>query len=464
MQKTFYFIICIIAICFSTEARNVKGSVKCNGKGLASVIVTDGKSFTRTKGNGSFRFDIDENSEFVYIITPAGYSADWSEGSPAFYRKAEGEDFFSFDLLKVGDGTRKYNIIAVGDPQPRSDAHFKEFADRPLKDLCRTVSKLEGETVGIVLGDICYDVLPLQKRWKEEIVRTVIPFYPCVGNHDHDRAFEDDALSIHAYRSNFGPENYAFFIGKDLVIVLDDIIYYSRSGYKEGYTDAIIDWVRGLMKHVATDCDIYVAQHSPLNGRGDRRIINHDKILEILGGRKITFLSGHNHINGIFEYAPGVMEHNVAAICGTWWDTYHCTDGTPRGYKVFTKENGELTWYYKSIDKDEDFQYEVFMPGTARLNPESVVVRIWDYDPTWSVEWKEGDGPIQTMQMVEEYSPQHIQELNAKYQKLGRQPSSHKITRIVKNNFAATPSASAKEITILIKNRFGKVWEERIQL
>lgn len=160
----------------------------------------------------------------------------------------------------MGDGTRKYNIIAVGDPQPRSDAHFKEFADRPLKDLCRTVSKLEGETVGIVLGDICYDVLPLQKRWKEEIVRTGIPFYPCVGNHDHDRAFEDDALSIHAYRSNFGPENYAFFIGKDLVIVLDDIIYYSRSGY------------------------------------------------------------------------------NVAAICGTWWDTYHCTDGTPRGYKVFTKE------------------------------------------------------------------------------------------------------------------------------
>ena len=111
-----------------------------------------------------------------------------------------------------------------------------------------------------------------------------------------------------------------------------------------------------------------------------------------------------------------------------------------------------------------DFQYEVFMPGTTRLNPESVVVRIWDYDPEWSVEWREGDGPAQKMNQVEEYSPLHAQELNEVYKEPGRKPAIHKVTRAVKNNFAATPSAGAKEITILIRNRFGKVWEEKIEL
>ena len=465
MQKTFYAIICLIAICFSAEARKVKGDVKCNGKGISSVIVTDGKSFTKTKGNGRFSLEIDDKAEFVYIATPAGYSADWSNGSPEFYRRTEGTDYFSFDLIRTGDPGQTYNIIAVGDPQPRSDEHFEEFAGRPLDDLVSTASSLEGQTVGIVLGDICYDVLPLQKRWKEEIVRTGIPFYPSVGNHDHDKAFENDTLAIHAYRQNFGPENYAFFIGKDLVIVLDDIIYHSRSGYKEGYTDAIIEWVRGLMGHVAADCDVYVAQHSPLNGRNNlKMVINHDRLLDILKGRKVTFISGHNHINGIFEYAPGVMEHNVAAICGTWWDTYHCTDGTPRGYKVFTKEDGRLSWYYKSIDRDKDFQYELFMPGTTKVNPECVVVNIWDYDPLWKVEWKEGNGPLMKMNQVEEYSPLHEAALKEKYKDSKRGPAKHKFTRKVKHFFAARPSGTAKEITIVITNRFGKVWEQNVKL
>jgi len=465
MKKIGLLIICLTAVCWWAEARIVKGKVQCEGKGIPSVIVTDGQSFTTTKRNGGFRMDIDDKAEFVYIITPSGYVADWSEGSPAFFQKAQDRDFFEFDLTRTPDGDSRYNIIAVGDPQPRSDAHFEEFAGRPLDNLCRTASKLNGQTVGLALGDICYDVLPLQKRWKEEIVRTGIPFYPVVGNHDHDKAFEDDALSIHAYRDNFGPENYAFFLGKDLMIVLDNIIYHSRSGYKEGYTDAIIEWVRGLMCHIPEDADIYVAEHSPLNGRNNRKmIINHDKLLDILKGRTITFMSGHNHINGIFEYGPGIMEHNVAAICGTWWEAYHCTDGTPRGYKVFTKKDGRLSWYYKSIDREDDFQYEVFMPGSTRLNPESIVVNIWDYDPLWSVEWKEDNGPAVAMRQVEEYSPLHTEEINLKYKDSKRGPSDHKKTRKSNHYFAATPSDSAKMVTIVIKNRFGRVWEEQIRL
>lgn len=468
MKHIYLFFIGLFAFYGTADARKVTGEVVSNGKGLSKVVVTDGKSFTQTSCKGKFCFDIDDSSEFVYIITPSGYVADWSTGTPQFYQKAAEKDFFSFELIKTGNPEKEYNIIAVGDPQPRSDKHYNEFRERPLDDICNTVASLTTPTVGIVLGDICYDVLPLMKRWKEDIVRTGIPFYPSVGNHDHDRAFNDDEKSGHAYRENFGPENYAFFIGKDIVIVLDNIIYYSRSGYKEGYTDEIIDWVAGLMEFVPKKADIYVAQHSPVNGRChrtlnyDMNIVNHEKLVELIDDHNVTFLSGHNHINGIFQYRPNIMEHNVAAICGTWWDTYHCTDGTPRGYKIFTKKGGELSWYYKAIDKDKDFQFEVFMPGTTRLHPEHLVVNVWDYDPQWKVEWYEDGQPMGEMEQVTEFSPVHTAEIEAKYP--DGKISDHKLTGSTAHNFAAKPSEGAKEITIVITSRFGKILKETIKL
>ena len=40
----------------------------CGEEKLSDVIVTDGKNFTQTK-KGKFKFEIDDNAEFVYIIT-----------------------------------------------------------------------------------------------------------------------------------------------------------------------------------------------------------------------------------------------------------------------------------------------------------------------------------------------------------------------------------------------------------
>lgn len=455
---------------WATEARKVKGSVTCEGKGLESVIVTDGESFTKTTNNGQFNFNINDNAEFVYIVTPSGYVADWSKGSPEFYKTTKDTNNFTFELLKADNTDQGYNIIAVGDPQPKKSEHFEEFISKPLDDICRTVSSLPTPTIGIVLGDICYDVFELQKRWKEEIVRTGIPFYPVIGNHDHDKKIDNDIDSMHSYRKYFGPENYAFFIGKDLVIVLDNIIYRNHNKYKEGYTDEIITWVEKLLNLVPKNCDIYVAQHSALNGRWHRTwnmdpsTVNCDKMIELLKGHNVTFLSGHNHVNGNFEYSETMFEHNVAAICGTWWDTYHCTDGTPRGYKVLTKKDENLTWYYKSIDKDPDFQYEIFLPGEAPMNPEHLVVNVWDFDPKWKIEWYENGNHKGLMEQVYELSPIHTAEIKAKYEPTGKEPKVYRLTQRAMHYFAAKPSAEAKEITIVITNRFGKVWKETIQL
>ena len=51
------------------------------------MIVTDGTNFTQTNKNGKFSFEIKDDAQFVYIVTPAGYAGDWSEGVPAFFKR-----------------------------------------------------------------------------------------------------------------------------------------------------------------------------------------------------------------------------------------------------------------------------------------------------------------------------------------------------------------------------------------
>lgn len=464
MKRILILLLAFGAASFCADARTVTGKVVSGKEKLSGVIVTDGRNFTTTGKNGKFTFDIDDDAVFVYIVTPSGYVADWASGVPAFYQKAD-KDEFTFDLIKT-QSSDVYNILAVGDPQPRKDEHFEEFAGVPLDDLAQTGACLEGVTVGVALGDICFDVYRFHDSWKKEIPRVGFPFYPAIGNHDHDSSgdsrTDNDCLDV--YRENLGPENYAFCLGNDYVLMLDDIVFTGRH-YKEGYSEYVLEWVRGLMTYIPEDADLYVVQHAPLNGRHyGAMITNHEIMLDLLKGHKVLFLSGHNHTSGNFEYAENVREHNIAAICGTWWDAYHCTDGTPRGYKVYTKKAGHLSWYYKAIGHDRSFQFEVFRPGECRINKESLVVNVWDYDPCWRVEWFQNGEYRGIMKQVEEYSPLHTAEIESTYRERDHAMPEHKRTRISRHYFAARPSSKAETVTIKVTDRFGNVWTETISL
>ena len=150
MKKIILSILAFAALAVAAEGRKVTGVVTCGEKLLVGVTVTDGKNFTQTKSNGRFSFEIEDDAEHVFIVTPAGYIADWSSGVPQFYMRAEGVSKFHFDLQRTQGGP-DYNIIAVSDPQAYSDEHFAMFAGKPLDDLTKTASSLTGLTVGISL-------------------------------------------------------------------------------------------------------------------------------------------------------------------------------------------------------------------------------------------------------------------------------------------------------------------------
>ena len=457
MKKFLAFSAALLMLCFAAEARKVTGKVVSGKEKLAGVIVTDGEHFTKTKKNGKFSFNINDDAEFVYIVTPSGYVAEWNSGVPQFYQKAPGLKKFVFDLKKTAP-SKDYSIVAIADPQTRSPKHFSQFAGKPLEDVCQTIKSLDGVAVGLALGDICWDEFDRIDDYKAEIVRTGIPFYPVVGNHDHELEVTGDLKSTALYREKLGPENYAFFLGNDVVIVVDNIIYNTQKNYVEGYADHVIKWVKGLERQIPFSSDLYIAQHCPLRKwfEDNAKIANANDLLEVVRGHKVTFISGHTHINNVLDYESNISEHNVAAICGSWWDTNHCTDGTPSGYKVFTKKDGKLSWYYKSVGYDKNHQVEVFKPGQTIMHPNSVVLNIWDWDPSWKVEWFEDGRPMGKLKPVHEYSPEYIHQINEAF--AGKNIPSYKLPKINYHYFAATPSQYAKHVTVSVENPFGKSW------
>ena len=413
-------IVAFITFVTLADARKVTGTVTSGSLFLEGVIVTDGSSFTTTNFKGKFSLDIKEDAEYVYIVTPSGYVADWSTGIPAFYQNAEGVSKFLFDLQRTQGGS-DYNIIAMADPQTRTPEHFEMFAGKPLSDLTATAKSLGGLTVGLALGDITWDEAARLDDYKSAIVKTGVPFYPVVGNHDKTSW------------KNMGPENYAFFLGKDLVIVLDNVIYGKDSKFKGGYTDQVLAWVKGLMAYVPAGANLYIAQHIPTL-EDNRKIYQADRLLDIVRGHKVTILSGHSHENNNFVIERNIVEHNIASICGSWWESELCCDGTPSGYKVFTKVGNQLSWYYKPVGHSKKHMAQAYGPGENAEYPNSILVNVWDWDQQWKVEWYE-DGV-----------------------------NKGKMDPLPGHHLLATPSRYAERVMLVVQSRFGQKWTQTIDL
>ena len=171
MKRFALVLIAFTLLASVAQARKVTGTVSCGTVYLSGVVVTDGENFTTTNKKGKFSFEIKDDAEHVFIVTPAGYVADWSSGVPAFYQKAEGVSKFNFNLHKTLGG-QDYNIIAMADPHLDTPEHFAKFEGAQLSDLTATAKSLTGPTVGLALGDISARL----DDYRKVIVKTGVPF------------------------------------------------------------------------------------------------------------------------------------------------------------------------------------------------------------------------------------------------------------------------------------------------
>ena len=273
MKKILILTLISLVLSLPSSARRVKGNVECEGRCLSGVIVTDGCNFTTTRKDGSFVLNAGRDARFIYIVTPSGYTPDYSTGAPQFYLPLEGTGKFCFSLSKTTE-QEDFTIFSVSDPQMGNKKHLARFSGKPLGDL-RGLARKYSEvrpTVGIALGDIAWNDTKMFADYKSVILTTNIPFYSVIGNHDYIQD-QDGPAAAKAFEDAFGPCNWAFFLGNDLIVGLNNIKFaasgkekptLSSYNYSSGYTAEAISFLRGLMKYAGKGSHIFIAQHSPI--------------------------------------------------------------------------------------------------------------------------------------------------------------------------------------------------------
>lgn len=454
----------------------LQGKVQSNRKGIAGVVVTDGRSVVVTDKNGQYKFNSYEEAEFVYISIPSGYAFPTNNGVAAFYApipKRNGVVVNNFTLEKLKTDDNRHQFVVWADTQMISKADCEQLKKESVPDLKALVQSYGNEALfhGIGCGDLVWDKFDLFTDYKEAIQMTGIPFYNVIGNHDMDIDSRTDDYSAQTFKQQFGPTYYSFNRGQIHYVVLDDVFFVGTAKRYIGYiNESQLKWLERDLQWVKPGTTVVVSVHIPTNTGAIRRkkikeefggtVSNRKQLYKLLRPYKVHIMSGHTHFNESWE-EDNIMEHNHGTVCGAWWTGPICSDGTPSGYGVYEVEGSELKWYYKSTGKEESHQLRVYEKGRHKDFPEEVVANVWNWDPKWKVEWYEDNVLKGTMKQRIAFDPWAVELYEGP-----QLPKKHKFVEpsLADHLFFAKPSAGAREIMVKATDRFGNVYREIIQL
>ena len=351
------FIVLLLVCCLgaAVTARPIRGTVKCAGTPPSGVTVTDGHSFTESGADGTFTLDADDDALFISIVTPSGYLAPMEQDIPQFFRPyAASTKRYDFELRPWPATGEVYELLAIGDPQPKTAAHFDRLRTEIIPELQRATAlgKQRGTAqAALLLGDIVWDSPELFAGVREQFASLGIPVYGVIGNHDHDRNKYTDREATENYRNHFGPTYYAFDMGRTHYIVLDDIVYHGAKKYDEQIDSLQLAWAAEYARRLPAGSRVCVAMHAPAlkAWKGNQVMESAARLMDAFAGHELHFITGHTHVNSNYDIREGVVEHNVAQICGNLWYDPINKDGTPKGYQLFRECGGEFSWEYRSL-------------------------------------------------------------------------------------------------------------------
>jgi hypothetical protein len=447
------------------------------GKGLAGVAVTDGTTIVSTDARGRYSFYTIANAPFVYISLPAGYEIPHDRGVAQFYKKInaqKGAFHASFQLKRLERSDKKHFTILWADPQINTDEQAQQLITVSAPDTRAHVQELlkEGPVHGITAGDIYWDNFAMIPPYKKAVEATSIPFFQVLGNHDMDINVRSDEASDDTFHEHFGPSWYSFNRGNAHYVVLDNVFYYSNGYNYIGYiTEQQLKWLEQDLARVTPGAPVFVSMHISCYTHEKRRYkrkednpgnitFNRQALYNLLKPFNAHVLTGHTHYNeNVLE--GGVYEHITAALCGAWWTTPICDDGTPAGYGVYEVDADQVRWYYKAVGQPKSYQMRVYNRGSYANRPNDIAVNVWNWDKDWKVEWYE-DGVLKgPMNQQMDYDGEAFRLMHGA-DKPGKYPWIE--PRLTDHLFFATPSATAHKVTIEVTDRFGNQYKEEMQL
>ena len=506
--------------------KNIKGIVYCNGKGIPNVVVSDGIEVTKTDANGIYYLASAKKHGYVFISIPRNYEVATRNKLPLFFQYLSSGTAVveqrDFELYEV-DNSNHVMILMADMHLANRIADISQFKGGFYPELSSYAIQLKNSGIrvyGLTLGDMSWDAFWYSNSYAlpnyvNEIGSIGFQIFNAMGNHDNDPYKAGDFAAESTFKLVVGPSYYSFNIGKVHYIVLDDIEYVNADGvqgtigtrdYKDVVSTEAMGW---LAKDLAMITDkstpIVVAFHIPMyaasvNTSGQQVntvTLNNGTALKTAfsGFSKVEFFSGHTHINYNIEISSGMYEHNVAAVCATWWWTcttgyagnHLCKDGSPGGYGIFEVSDKNLKYCYKGIgySRDQQFRsydrntieitaaaytpkasatYQAMVPTyageyAAKSSSNIVLINVFNYDSTCKLEVTE-NGIALPVTRKSKKDPLHI--ISYEMQRLNRnaEPTADFVTNNSTHIFQVTASSATSTLFIKLTDHNGDVYTE----
>ncbi len=506
-------------------AHNVSGTVTCDGQGVAGVAVSDGYEIVVTDANGYYAMSSSKLNGYVFYTLPGGYEPLLADGfNPQFWAPLDSRDItvdetHDFTLRRVDND--KHTVIFAADThlaRRNSDrAYFKKGLIACLND---EVERAGGNPIySVILGDLTWDVFWTQNDYNlvdfmEDMKHFKYPMtlWPVIGNHDHDPSIpagaNTDFTAADPWRRFVCPNYYSFNLGKVHYVVLDDIYYlnidYGDETYSEGVvgsrnyrgniTNDQMQWLRKDLAMVDYSTPVVVCLHIPAwsinsNFSYSPRLDNTGTLCSLLNKYKEAHIvSGHNHCNYTVRPVsyPHVTEHNIAATCGSLWQSaiftgHHiCHDGSPAGYMRWTIKDKDLQWSFKPIHEGErqmrlydmntvrDYylnnatMHNILHDDSSRVNfgtigNNVVMVNVFSYAPGWQVAICEGDNQLPCERVYTE-DPFHTLAYDVACYSIYGNYSTYYTTSLNTHMFKAQATTDTLPIVVRAVDTFGNIY------
>jgi len=532
-MKRIILSLALVGFSFMLTAQNVRGYVRCGNEGVAGVAISDGDTVVQTNDIGYYEFDSQKRNGYVFCSIPRGYEATLSDGfrpifwKPMQYANLIARERINFTLKKVDNDA--YTLLIGADSHLANRTNdLNQFKNGFMVRLAEEKAEAPGRIYSMILGDLTWDGFWYSRNFNlTDFMSTLksygynVPLFPVIGNHDHDGAVPAgencDFLASSPWRTIVCPNYYSFNLGRVHYVVLDDIFYKNEDtggSYNEGivgsrnYDNSIsedqFEWLRQDLALADPNEPLVIALHIPVwkvrqkspfdtyAGLVENQSVELSELVKDFSN--VHIITGHTHYNVNAHPAqyPNIMEHNIAAICATWWWTgkltnHHvCKDGTPGGYSLWKIDGDKLSWKYHSIEKNGNLQMRIYDMNTVKnyfttdeealkmheANPtrtqyydfayNSILVNVFAYDDDWKVEILEDETPLSVRRIVNE-DPFHTIAYDVPRFTAAGTYTADFITGKTAHLFLAYAKTATTPVKVRVTDSFGNVYAQTIQ-
>ena len=127
-------------------------------------------------------------------------------------------------------------------------------------------------------------------------------------------------------------------------------------------------------------------------------------------------------------------------------------------------KGGEMSWYYKTVERNSNYQMRVYNP--VRTKSEYVKVNIWNHSPeTWGTpEWWENGVKVADMTLAENEHDLDYLDIYAQHQteKLGKTERNYSKPSKVPFLFKVKPTEGVRAGEIRVTDNFGNVHTQEV--